>query len=79
MMPLTAEIISIGDEILYGQTLDTNSHWISCELDCLGIQVMRKTTIGDKKEEIITAFDQAESRVDIVLITGGLGPTSDDL
>ncbi|GAB4237668.1 MAG: competence/damage-inducible protein A [Ekhidna sp.] len=78
-MPATAEIISIGDEILYGQTLDTNSHWISGTLDAAGILVTRKITIGDRKEEILSAFEQAESRADIVLITGGLGPTSDDL
>lgn len=78
-MPAKAEIISIGDEILYGQTLDTNAHWISGELDSLGIQVARKITIGDIREEIIEAIRQAESRADIILITGGLGPTNDDL
>lgn len=78
-MPTRAEIISIGDEILYGQTLDTNSHWISGQLDNLGIQVSRKITIGDTKEEILTAFKEAETRTDIILITGGLGPTNDDL
>lgn len=78
-MPTTAEIISIGDEILYGQTLDTNSHWISGQLDNLGIQVARKITIGDSEEEIIQAFAEAESRSTIILITGGLGPTNDDL
>lgn len=78
-MPTKAEIISIGDEILYGQTLDTNSHWISGQLDQLGIQVVRKITIGDGRDEILTAFKEAEQRADIILITGGLGPTNDDL
>ena len=78
-MPAKAIIISIGDEILYGQTLDTNSHWISGELDNLGIRVFRKITIGDTKEEILHHFAEAEKLADIVLITGGLGPTSDDL
>lgn len=79
MTPITAEIITIGDEILYGQTLDTNSHWISHQLDAVGIRVKRKTTVADNDEDIITAFAEAESRVDIILITGGLGPTMDDL
>jgi nicotinamide-nucleotide amidase len=78
-MSITAELITIGDEILYGQTLDTNSHWISGELDQIGIRVIRKTTIPDQKEHILNAFAEAEQRAAIVLITGGLGPTNDDL
>ncbi|WP_462250582.1 competence/damage-inducible protein A [Ekhidna sp.] len=78
-MPATAIVISIGDEILYGQTLDTNSHWISGELDNLGIRVIQKITIGDVKEEILNSLAYAENRADIILITGGLGPTNDDL
>ncbi|MFK7953195.1 MAG: competence/damage-inducible protein A [Ekhidna sp.] len=74
-----AEIITIGDEILYGQTLDTNSHWMSGELDSAGIGVIRKTSIGDEKEIILTSLKEAEQRADIILITGGLGPTNDDL
>ncbi|MEO0553961.1 MAG: competence/damage-inducible protein A [Bacteroidota bacterium] len=74
-----AEIITIGDEILYGHILDTNSKWISEELDNIGIKVVRKTTIGDKREELLQAFSEAESRANLVLITGGLGPTNDDL
>jgi nicotinamide-nucleotide amidase len=79
MKKITAEIIAIGDELLYGQTLDTNSHWISGELDKIGIKVVRRTTIGDIEEEIINTFAEAEKRADVILITGGLGPTSDDL
>jgi nicotinamide-nucleotide amidase len=78
-MPAKAILISIGDEILYGQTLDTNSHWISGELDSLGIRVMKKVTIGDTKEEILHYIAESEQLADMVLITGGLGPTNDDL
>ncbi len=78
-MSVNAEIITIGDEILYGQTLDTNSHWISGELDQLGIRVIRKTTSPDKEDEILIAFEEAEKRAEVILITGGLGPTNDDL
>lgn len=74
-----AELLTIGDEILYGQIVDTNSQWMSVELDKIGIKVIRKTTVGDVEEEILTAFAEAEKRADIILITGGLGPTSDDL
>ncbi len=79
MKPVLVEILAIGDELLYGQTKDTNSHWISVELDKVGFKVIRRTTIGDKEDQILTAFAEAEHHADIVLITGGLGPTSDDL
>lgn len=79
MKTILAEILTIGDEILYGQITDTNSQWMSAELDQLGIKVVRKTTVGDTEEDILSAFSEAESRADIVLITGGLGPTNDDL
>ncbi|QOI95999.1 MAG: competence/damage-inducible protein A [Flammeovirgaceae bacterium] len=79
MKPILAEILAIGDELLIGQTLDTNSHWISGELDKAGIKTIRRTTVGDTETEILTVFAEAEQRADIVLITGGLGPTSDDL
>lgn len=79
MKPILAELLTIGDEILYGQIVDTNSQWMSVELDKVGIKVVRKTTVGDQENEILTAFAEAEERADIVLITGGLGPTNDDL
>ena len=79
MRTITAELLTIGDEILYGQIVDTNSQWMSVELSNLGVKVIRKTTVGDLEDEILSAFAEAEQRVDIVLITGGLGPTSDDL
>lgn len=75
----SAEIITIGDEILIGQTVDTNSAWIAGRLNLLGIGVARITSIADRREEIITALDETLGRSDMVLMTGGLGPTSDDI
>ncbi|WP_395767890.1 competence/damage-inducible protein A [Aquirufa sp.] len=74
-----AEIITIGDEILYGQILDTNTQWISLELDKIGIKTIRKSSVGDQKDEIVQILVEAQKRADIVFITGGLGPTKDDL
>ena len=74
-----AEIITIGDEILYGQILDTNTQWISLELDKLGIKTVRKSSVGDQKSEILQILNEAANRADVVFITGGLGPTKDDL
>ncbi len=79
MAQITAELLTIGDEILYGQIVDTNSQWMGVELSNAGIKVIRKTSVGDQADEILTAFAEAEKRADIVLITGGLGPTNDDL
>jgi nicotinamide-nucleotide amidase len=79
MKLVKAEIIAIGDELLYGQIVDTNSHWISQELDLVGVKVVRKTTVGDNRPDILKAFAEAEQRSDLILITGGLGPTQDDL
>src|SRR5690606_20795576 len=72
------ELLTIGDEILYGQIVDTNSQWMSAALSAAGIKVVRTTTVGDVTEDILQAFAEAEQRPDIVLITGGLGPTRDD-
>ncbi|MFL0684826.1 MAG: competence/damage-inducible protein A [Algoriphagus aquaeductus] len=79
MQLVNAEIIAIGDELLYGQIMDTNSHWISQELDLMGVKVVRKTTVGDNRTDILAAFEAAEKRAHLILITGGLGPTQDDL
>lgn len=79
MATVTAEIIAIGDELLYGQIMDTNSHWISQELDAIGVRVVRKTTVGDNRNDILAAFEAASQRAHLILITGGLGPTQDDL
>lgn len=79
MKPILAELLTIGDEILYGQIVDTNAQWMSLALDQVGIRVIRKTSVGDSQQEILTALAEAEVRADIILITGGLGPTSDDI
>jgi nicotinamide-nucleotide amidase len=75
----SAEIITIGDEILIGQTVDTNSAWIGTELNLIGIRVNRIISVSDRREEIMSALDGSLERADIVLVTGGLGPTSDDI
>ena len=79
MIKTQAEIITIGDEILYGQILDTNSKWLSEELDALGVRVVQKTTIGDNEKDILESLTSASKRANLILITGGLGPTNDDL
>ena len=76
---MKAEIITIGDEILIGQIVDTNSAFIAGELNKIGVQVHQITSIQDEKEHILTALKEAESRVDVIIITGGLGPTKDDI
>ena len=68
-MIITAELLTIGDELLYGQIVDTNSQWMSVALSEAGIQVIRKTTVGDVESEILEAFSEAEKRVDIILVT----------
>lgn len=79
MKEVTAEILTIGDEILYGQITDTNSQWIGEKMTSAGFRVIRKTSVGDEENVILKAFAEAEERADIILITGGLGPTDDDL
>ena len=74
-----AEIITIGDELLIGQVVDTNSAWMGQELNKIGIEVLRIVSIRDREEEIMEAIDNAMERVNIVLVTGGLGPTKDDI
>lgn len=76
---MTAEIVSIGDELLIGQVINTNASWISEQLNLAGIKVSQVTTISDSREHILTALKDAEGRADIILITGGLGPTKDDI
>lgn len=74
-----AEIITIGDEILIGQVIDTNSAWIGQQLNDIGIRISHITSISDTKEAICEALDIAKKRADVVFITGGLGPTKDDI
>jgi nicotinamide-nucleotide amidase len=76
---MLAEIITIGDEILIGQIVDTNSAYIAKELNKIGISVFQITSVQDDREHISSALADAQSRVDVVLVTGGLGPTKDDL
>ena len=75
----SAEILTIGTEILLGDLLDTNAAWISGRLAALGVSIYRHTTVGDNKKRITVALKEAVSRADLVITTGGLGPTSDDL
>ena len=79
MTQLHAEIISIGDELTSGQRLDTNSQWISQQLGAIGIRVMYHTTVADDVDANIDVFRKAIARTDLVVTTGGLGPTADDL
>ncbi|MFT4565744.1 MAG: nicotinamide-nucleotide amidase [Saprospiraceae bacterium] len=74
-----AIIITIGDELLYGQTIDTNSAWLGQELSKIGVAVKERIAVGDTHIDIIDALDRAVSSSDIVLVTGGLGPTKDDI
>src|SRR6056297_2192560 len=76
---MKAEIITIGDEILIGQIIDTNSAWIAEQFNLTGIEVCRINSIKDNHQHIQEALRQAESRVDLVIMTGGLGPTKDDI
>lgn len=74
-----AEIITIGDELLIGQVTDTNSAWMGRELNKIGIEVHRVVSVRDRADEITEAVDDAMNRANIVLVTGGLGPTKDDI
>lgn len=76
---INAELISIGDEILNGQTINTNASWLGRELAKLGVNTKFISTIGDDKNEIINSLNLSISRADVILITGGLGPTKDDI
>jgi nicotinamide-nucleotide amidase len=76
---MQALIITIGDELLIGQTIDTNSAWMGQELNKLGIWVIERIAISDDKNHIIDTLEKNKNRADVILITGGLGPTKDDL
>ena len=76
---MRAEIITIGDELLIGQVVDTNSAWMAQRLNDVGISLYQITSVHDNREHILKALDEAFSRADIVLTTGGLGPTKDDI
>jgi len=76
---MLAEIITIGDEILIGQIVDTNSAWMAAQLNNAGIRVKQISSVSDNREHILTALAEAAERVDLIFITGGLGPTKDDI
>ncbi len=76
---IQATIITIGDELLIGQVIDTNSAWMAQELNKAGIRVKRRVAVGDVWDEIWAALDEESKHADIILITGGLGPTADDI
>ena len=76
---MQAEIITIGDEILIGQIVDTNSAWMAKQLNLIGVSVKQITSISDDEQHILEALRSAETRADLILITGGLGPTKDDI
>jgi len=77
--PKTISIITIGDELLIGQTIDTNSAWMAQVLNKAGFSINRRVAIGDDWDNIWNALKEEEKKNDIILITGGLGPTSDDI
>jgi nicotinamide-nucleotide amidase len=76
---MKAAIITIGDELLIGQTINTNAAWMGAELSKSGFDVMRITSVHDRREDILNALSEAAGKTEVVLITGGLGPTSDDI
>ena len=76
---MKAEIITIGDEILIGQIVNTNAAWMGEKMNSIGVHVAQMTTISDTREDILNALKSATDRADIILITGGLGPTKDDI
>lgn len=76
---MLAEIITIGDEILIGQIVDTNSAWMAQKLNAIGIKVKQISSVSDDREHILTALAEAHGRAQVILITGGLGPTKDDI
>ena len=76
---MLAEIITIGDEILIGQIVDTNSQFISKKINSIGIEVTQITSISDKRDQILDNLKRAFLSSDLVIVTGGLGPTNDDV
>jgi nicotinamide-nucleotide amidase len=75
---MNGEIITIGDEILIGQIVDTNSAWMATELNAIGVKIVQITSISDNPGHLVKALDEARKRADLILMTGGLGPTKDD-
>jgi len=76
---MKAEIISIGDEILIGQVVNTNAAWMGEELTRIGVEVLRNTVVADRREDILNSLTESGTRAQLVIITGGIGPTKDDI
>jgi len=76
---ISAELITIGDELLIGQVIDTNSAWLGEQLGLIGVAVTRRTAIGDSHDTIISTLQESMARSPLVIVTGGLGPTKDDI
>ena len=76
---VNASIITIGDELLIGQVIDTNSAFIAQQMNLAGFLVVRRVAVGDDYDGIRSALDEEKKHADIILITGGLGPTADDI
>ncbi|MPZ88803.1 MAG: competence/damage-inducible protein A [Nitriliruptorales bacterium] len=76
---MRAEIVAVGSELLLGQSVDTNSAWISARLAEIGVDVFRHVTVGDNVDRMVTVLSEATARADAVIVTGGLGPTQDDV
>jgi len=79
MSEISCHIITIGDEILYGHILDTNSKWLSENVSLLGLKISKKSTISDNYKEITTAVNNSIAKYNLTILTGGLGPTNDDV
>src|SRR5215216_2135011 len=79
MQTIQASIITIGDELLIGQVIDTNSAWMAQELNKIGVWVNHRVAVGDVWDDIWQVLDEEGKRSDVILITGGLGPTADDI
>ncbi len=79
MQQVFASIITIGDELLIGQVTDTNSPWMAQELNKTGVWLKRRVAVGDLREEIVHALDEQSQDCQIIIMTGGLGPTADDI
>jgi nicotinamide-nucleotide amidase len=76
---MSAEIVAVGTEILFGSFVDTNTAWLSRRLAALVVAVYRHTTVEDNRGRLVVALSEAGARADLVVCTGGLGPTADDL
>ncbi|MFN5910618.1 MAG: competence/damage-inducible protein A [Bacteroidota bacterium] len=76
---MRADIISIGDELLIGQTVNTNASWLGNTLSSKGVRIVRVTSVSDDRDEIVASIDESLKRSDLLIITGGLGPTKDDI